>query len=57
MSTETDPVISYGYAKENGVILLAPASEGEVLRLGIREGARPRAVIEATAPTALTPPS
>ncbi|MFC6197419.1 type II secretion system ATPase GspE [Ponticaulis profundi] len=47
MSTETDPVISYGYAKENGVILLAPASEGEVLRLGIREGARPRAVIEA----------
>ncbi len=47
MAAEYDPVITYGFAKEHGVILLPPEGEDTSLRLGIREGARPQAVLEA----------
>ncbi len=47
MTVSTDPVISYAYAKEHGVVLLPVSEADSALKLGIREGARPQAVIEA----------
>lgn len=45
MAAQTDPIITYGFAKDHGVVLLT--NEDGTIRLGIREGARPKAVIEA----------
>lgn len=47
MTVSADPVISYAFAKEHGVVMLPVDNDQMALKLGIREGARPQAVIEA----------
>lgn len=47
MSDPSDPVITYSFAKDHGVLLM-PVTEGETTReLGVREGAKALAVVEA----------
>ncbi|MAP95818.1 MAG: type II secretion system protein GspE [Ponticaulis sp.] len=48
MASQSDPVITYNFAKDHGVLLLPVQSETETQPLlGVREGARARAVLEA----------
>lgn len=47
MTASSDPVISYAFAKEHGVVFLPGHDSETSVNLGIREGARPHAVIEA----------
>ncbi len=44
MADRTDPILTYAFAKEHGVIVL---ETGETARIGVREGARPAALMEA----------
>ncbi len=44
MITLVSPSLPYGFAKRHGVLLL---DAGEVARVGLREGADPKALIEA----------
>lgn len=44
MSERFDPLLSYAFAKDQGVLLLAP---GETATVGLREGADPMSLVEA----------
>lgn len=48
MTAQQDPVITYSFAKDHGVLLVPQEAEaGEGVFLGVREGARALAVLEA----------
>ena len=47
MSDPSDPVITYSFAKDHGVLVLPSETESSVRELGVREGAKALAVIEA----------
>jgi len=53
MITLVSPSLPYGFAKRHGVLLL---DAGEVARVGLREGADPKALIEARRGTRYTDP-